>query len=216
LTLAEDWDPGEDPRVRQYEDARARLVERLIAAGSAERLEGLHSFDELRLLASLLWLPRNSAPLRRLGLRINSPVSGMAARAVVRGPGFEVEMDNYRFAPANAEARRGAAHQAEEQARDRKPRPQPTPRTPEIMPDVAAAAYSTAPLSDDPELVTRPLPAIAASARLPEQEVPADAPVGMPSAWALTERDPAASETAPRRPWPFNGLLGRREVVTQE
>ncbi len=90
--------------MRQYEDARARLIERLIAAGSAERLEGLHSFDELRLLASLLWLPRNSAPLRRLGLRINSPVSGMATRAVVRGPGFEVEMDNYRFAPANAEA----------------------------------------------------------------------------------------------------------------
>ncbi len=40
--------------------------------------------------------------------------------------------------------------------------------------------YSTAPLSDDPELVTRPLPAIAASARLPEQEPLADAPVGMP------------------------------------
>jgi hypothetical protein len=216
LTLAEDWDPGEDPRVRQYEEARARLVERLIAAGSAERLEGLHSFDELRLLASLLWLPRNSAPLRRLGLRIASPVASMAARAVVRGPGFEVEMDNYRFTPAGAEARRGAAHQAEEQERAPQRKPQPTPRTPEIMPDVAAAAYSTAPLSDDPELVTRPLPAIAASARLPEQELPADAPVGMPSAWALTERDRAASETAPRRPWPFKGLLGRREVATQE
>jgi hypothetical protein len=38
----------------------------------------------------------------------------------------------------------------------------------------------------------------------------------MPSAWALTERDRAASETAPRRPWPFKGLLGRREVATQE
>jgi hypothetical protein len=196
------------------------LVERLIAAGSAERLEGLHSFDELRLLASLLWLPRNSAPLRRLGLRINSPVSGMAARAVVRGPGFEVEMDNYRFAPANAEARRGAAHQVDEKERAPRqrpqPGPQPTPRTPEIMPDVAAAAYSTAPLSDDPDLSTRPLPAIAANARQPEQEPSADAPVGMPSAWALTERDRAASETAPRRPWPLRGLLGRREVATQE
>jgi hypothetical protein len=205
--------------VRQYEDARARLVERLIAAGSAERLEGLHSFDELRLLASLLWLPRNSAPLRRLGLRIQSPVSGMTARAVVRGPGFEVEMDNYRFTPASAEARRGAARQAEDRARAPQPRPQPTPRTPEIIPDVAAAAYATTPLSDDPELVTRPLPAIAASARLAEREPPAqpaDTPVGMPSAWALPERDRAASQTAPRRPWPFKGLLGRREVATQE
>jgi len=95
------------------------------------------------------------------------------------------------------------------------PGPQPTPRTPEIMPDLAAA-YSTAPLSDDPELVTRPLPAIAASARLPEQEPPPDAPVGMPSAWALTERDRAATQTAPRRPWPLRGLLGRREVATKE
>jgi hypothetical protein len=225
LTLAEDWDPGEDPRVRQYEEARARLVERLIAAGSAERLESLHSFDELRLLASFLWLPRNSAPLRRLGLRIQSPGAGMAARAIVGGPGFEVEMDNYRFTPASAEARRGATRQAGERAPQPRPQsgPQPTPRTPEIMPeimpDVAAAAYSTAPLSDDPELVTRPLPAIAARARLPEQEPsaqPADAPVGMPSAWALPERDRAASETAPRRPWPFKGLLGRREVAAQE
>jgi hypothetical protein len=148
----------------------------------------------------------------------------MAARAVVRGPGFEVEMDNYRFTPASAEARRGAAHQAEEQERAPQPGPQPTPRTPpmrpldvmpEDIPDVAAA-YSTAPLFDDPELVTRPLPAIAASARHTEQEPPVDAPVGMPSAWALTERDRAASETAPRRPWPFKGLLGRREVATQE
>jgi hypothetical protein len=206
--------------VRQHEEARARLVERLIAAGSAERLEGLRSFDELRLLASLLWLPRNSAPLRRLGLRVNSPVSGMAARAVVRGPGFEVEMDNYRFTPASAEARRGATRQAEEWERAPQPRPrpgpQPTPRTPEIMPDVAAATHATAPLSDDPDLVTRPLPAIAARARLPEQEPQADAPVGMPSAWAIPERDRAASDTAPRRPWPFKGLLGRREVATQE
>ena len=86
---------------------------------------------------------------------------------------------------------------------------------PEDMPNVAAA-YSTAPLSDDPDLVTRPLLAIAASGRLTEDESAVDVPVGMPSAWALTERDRAASETAPRRPWPFKGLLGRREVATQE
>jgi hypothetical protein len=136
----------------------------------------------------------------------------------VRGPGFEVEMDNYRFTRASAEARHGVARQAEEQARDRRPqpKPQPAPRTPEIIPDVAAAAYSTTPLADDSDLATRPLPAIAASARLPEQEPSADAPVGMPSAWAIPERDRAASQTAPRRPWPFKGLLGRREVATQE
>jgi hypothetical protein len=217
LTLAEDWDPGEDPRVRQYEEARARLVERLIAAGSAERLDALHSMDELRLLASFLWLPRNSAPLRRLGLRIQSPGAGMTARAVVQGPGFEVEMDNYRFTSASADARRSVARQPEAQPRERPP--QPAPRTPEIMPDVAAA-YSTTPFSDDEDLITRPLPAIAASAPPHDERrpaTPADTPVGMPSARVLTqeERGPA-STTAPRRVWPFQGLLGRREVSTQD
>jgi hypothetical protein len=97
LELPQDWDPGEDPHVRELEDARARLVERLISAGSASSLGYLESFDELRLLASFLWLPRDSAPLRRLGLRIQSPASGMVARTTLYGPGFLVELDNYRF-----------------------------------------------------------------------------------------------------------------------
>jgi hypothetical protein len=102
LVTADDWDPGDDPRVRQQEEARARLVDRLIAAGSAAALDTLESFDELRLLAALLWLPRDSAPLRRLGLRIQPPGAGMPGRAVLRGPDFEVELDNYRFAATGA------------------------------------------------------------------------------------------------------------------
>src|SRR5579885_1043040 len=34
LLLADDWDAGDDPRIRELEQARARLVEKLIAAGS--------------------------------------------------------------------------------------------------------------------------------------------------------------------------------------
>jgi hypothetical protein len=100
--LSEDWDPGEDPRVRELEEARARLIERLVTAGSAAALRTLESMDELRLLASFLWLPRDSAPLRRLGLRIQPPGAGMAQRALLYGPGFEVELDNYRFTATTA------------------------------------------------------------------------------------------------------------------
>src|SRR5579884_622507 len=44
LVTAEDWNPGDDPRIREMEEARARLVERLIAAGSAAALGTLESF----------------------------------------------------------------------------------------------------------------------------------------------------------------------------
>jgi hypothetical protein len=147
LEMADDWNPGDDPRIRQLEEARARLVERLIAAGSAATLEYLHSFEELRLLASFLWLPRNSAPLRRLGLRIQPAGAGMAARAVLRGPDFGVEMDNYRFSSTTVAAHAGAARQASQErvgatlvapdvARDRTisvpaPAPATQPRTPQ-------------------------------------------------------------------------------------
>ncbi len=97
LELPDDWDPGEDPRVRELEEARARLVERLILAGSASGLGYLDSLQDLRLLASFLWLPRDSAPLRRLGLRIQAPGAGALARTTLHGPGFVVELDNYRF-----------------------------------------------------------------------------------------------------------------------
>jgi len=97
LETTEQWNPGEDPRVKAEEEARSRLVERLIAAGSAAGLKTLESIDELRILAQFLWLPRDSAPLRRLGLRIQPPGAGMPRRTVLEGPDFEVELDNYRF-----------------------------------------------------------------------------------------------------------------------
>src|SRR5690348_15410793 len=102
LVTPDNWQPDDDPRIRELEEARARLIERLIAAGSAGALSHIESLDELRLLASFLWLPRDSAPLRRLGLRIQAPGAGMARRVVVAGPGFEVEMDNYRFSATTA------------------------------------------------------------------------------------------------------------------
>lgn len=102
LVTPDNWQPDDDPRIRQLEEARARLIERLIAAGSAGALSYIESLDELRLLASFLWLPRDSSPLRRLGLRIQAPGAGMARRVVVAGPGFEVEMDNYRFSATTA------------------------------------------------------------------------------------------------------------------
>ena len=108
LLLADDWQPGDDPRIRELEEARARLIERLIAAGSAGGREQLESLDELRLLASFLWLPRDSSPLRRLGLRIQAPGAGGAARAVLHGPGFEVELDNYRFSATTAARQKDA------------------------------------------------------------------------------------------------------------
>ena len=37
LVTPDDWQPGDDPRIRELEEARARLIERLIAAGSAAR-----------------------------------------------------------------------------------------------------------------------------------------------------------------------------------
>jgi hypothetical protein len=108
LVTPDNWQPDDDPRIRELEEARARLIERLIAAGSAGGLSYIESLDELRLLASFLWLPRDSSPLRRLGLRIQAPGAGMARRVVVAGPGFEVEMDNYRFSATTA-ARQQAA-----------------------------------------------------------------------------------------------------------
>jgi hypothetical protein len=119
LVTPDDWQPGDDPRIRELEDARAHLIERLIASGSAAGLGHLESLDELRLLASFLWLPRDSSPLRRLGLRIQAPGAGMARRALLTGPGFEVELDNYRFS-ATSVARQQAAQvsQASQIARE--------------------------------------------------------------------------------------------------
>jgi hypothetical protein len=147
LVTAEDWNPGEDPRVREQEEARQRLVERLIAAGSAGGLRYLESMDDLRLLASLLWLPRDSAPLRRLGLRIQPPGAGMASQARLYGPGFVVELDNYRFLATTA------ARQADADAKR-------TAR--EAMDRLSALADADAPAPS-----ARPQPAMAAAPSTP-------------------------------------------------
>ena len=143
LETAEDWNPGEDPRIRDLEDARARLVERLIAAGSAQALNTLESIDELRLLASFLWLPRDSAPLRRLGLRIQSPGAGMPGRARLAGPDFEVEMDNYRFTATTASQQAAAdARRATPPAQQPAPLVHAAQEPPMRRPAVASAAAS--------------------------------------------------------------------------
>lgn len=97
LQTDDNWDPGEDLTLKHKEEAREALVQRLLAAGSAANIQQLYSFDELRMLAQLLWLPRDSAPLRRLGIKIAPPVVRGPQRAVIHGPGFEIDLENYRF-----------------------------------------------------------------------------------------------------------------------
>ena len=157
LETPDDWDPGDDPRVREQEEARARLVERLIAAGSAAALGELESFAELRLLASLLWLPRDSAPLRRLGLRIQAPGAGMANRAVLYGPGFQLELDNYRFSATTAAQQRAArsVQWAREPVAARAPQPhEPQGARPTHPLEDLPGAHPTHPLEEVP--VARP------------------------------------------------------------
>ncbi len=224
LILPDDWDPGDDPRIREMEEARARLVEKLIAAGSPDALDAIDSIDELRLLASFLWLPRESAPLRRLGLRIQPPGANMPRRTTVQGPGFEVEMDNYRFTAtsanrqAAAEARRAAEAAA---AMDRlsaiaaggdETAPQPI-----ATPEPAVAA--THPLADfdgenpDQASVTRPLEAVTPSA-----EVRPTRPLQTPTTLGSAEPE-RASQTGGnggRRFWPLPGLLRRGGETRRE
>ncbi|MBF6589833.1 MAG: hypothetical protein IVW57_04785 [Ktedonobacterales bacterium] len=225
LETADDWNPGEDPRMRELEEARARLVERLIAAGSAARLAALESVSELRLLASFLWLPRDSAPLRRLGLRIQSPGAGMPRRAVIRGPGFEVELENYRFSATSAahqatvaarrSATESAAHLSAIAAGERAPRP-PSPRV------ASALVPGPQPVAPSDPLVTKPLPVVPPGARpthpLPAAEVrptkPLTEPTGPlgPGNVEVRPARPRAPEPAPvtggRRFWPFAGRRG--------
>jgi hypothetical protein len=205
LVTADDWDPGDDPRLRELEEARTWLVDRVIAAGSAAGMGTLESFDQLRLLASLLWLPRDSAPLRRLGLRIHPPGAGMTGRAVVRGPDFQIEMDNYRFSattPTRLEAvaaRLGALAETDEGlagvvAAD--------PAVVEV-----AGAHLTHPLADtglaarDGSRTTHPLegwrPLVLADA---VEELDADVAVA----------ESGAKGAPGRRTWRLPGGLGRR------
>ncbi|MFI5274235.1 MAG: hypothetical protein ACHQ4H_14465 [Ktedonobacterales bacterium] len=187
LLTGEDWDPGEDPRMREAEEARTRLVARLIAAGSAAALDTLESIDELRLLASLLWLPRDSAPLRRLGLKITPPANGSAPRAALRGPDFDVELDNYRFLALGAARRAGT----EEGAPALQTARQLTPSAPSRMP--AAAAGGRAPLVAAVSSETAPLPAVSVA-------TPAHAP--LPAAAASPARAPTAGRARTTPPVP--------------
>jgi hypothetical protein len=231
LLMSEDWDPGEDPRVREHEEARARLVERLVTAGSADALKTLESMDELRLLASFLWLPRDSAPLRRLGLRIQSPGVGTAQRAVLYGPGFEVDLDNYRFTATTASRQAAAdaarsARQAGEQlsaiaAGESSPRRRPAVPVPAVaaapsgLPAPApglGTSISTRPFEDpDAAFVTRPLPAVVPGAYptypldgpAPHPARPLGSPAPSPTAPASLPPSPQRAPTSGRRLWPF-------------
>jgi hypothetical protein len=239
LEMADDWNPGEDPRVRELEEARARLVERLVAAGSAAALGTLGSFDELRLLASFLWLPRDSAPLRRLGLRIQPPGAGMARRATLRGPDFEAELDNYRFTAttanrqAAADAKRTARQAAERLDAIASGEAEEAPRRPavaaidpafgQVAPPTVPLSGKTHPLPETDPSVTRPLPVIQIPDVRPTRPLEPAPP--LPAATALDPRRPTPQPTPPRqkepepeaspsasgrRLWPFSGLLGRR------
>ncbi|HET9980119.1 MAG TPA: hypothetical protein VFQ32_06735, partial [Ktedonobacterales bacterium] len=216
----------------------ARLIERLIAAGSAQALGYLESLDELRLLASFLWLPRDSSPLRRLGLRIQAPGGGMARRALLTGPGFEVEMDNYRFSATSA-TRQQAAN-ASRSAREAAERlsaiasgsqdvpmrrvaaggggsgfteTRPAPTTPEVL----GEAPATVPLEDlagppeDATQTTRPLPAISLGSAGVH-------PMTAPETIPLDDQQPPPGQSPQAqqpeqngRRWPF-GILGRRNA----
>ncbi|MGH2503889.1 MAG: hypothetical protein ACRDID_15370, partial [Ktedonobacterales bacterium] len=217
LIVTDDWDPGDDPRMRLYEEARERLVERLITAGSAQALESLGSIEELRILASFLWLPRESAPLRRLGLRIQAVGAGMSRRALLHGPDFEVEMDNYRFSAttntrqAAAERRRAETAQAAAAmarlsaiaAGDEEPA---LTQIVGVMAPAEAVAAATHPLEDeapDAAYITRELEAIAPAEARPARQPthPPEEPLAQP------ERGPNTG--GGRRLWPLPGLLRR-------
>ena len=209
-------------------------MEKLIAAGSAGAVARLDSMDELRLLASFLWLPRDSSPLRRLGLRIQSPGAGMAARTVLHGPGFEVELDNYRFsattaarqrdadvqrAAADAAARLSAIASGEIDALPKRPLVAAAPSG--TTPKVLEQSPSTVPLEDDGDQegsqVTRPLPTFSLGTSYATHPLPENHP--MHPAAQQPERPPAQPPRPPNAPdqekprgrsWPFSGILGRR------
>jgi hypothetical protein len=225
LMIGDDWDPGADMRVVEQERARAHLVEKLIAAGSPVALKSIDSIEELRLLASFLWLPRESAPLRRLGLRIQQPGANMPRRATVQGPGFIVEMDNYRFTAttatrqAAAEARRAAEATAamarlSEIAAGGDETPPPIPVV--ASPTPAAATKPLEDFASDPEFgaqasVTRPLEVVRPSGSGPQAQTQAPT-----TTLGTSERAPEPKPEQPRRFWPLPGLLRRNPDARRE
>jgi hypothetical protein len=239
LVTPDNWQPDDDPRIRELEEGRARLIERLIAAGSAKGLGQIESLDELRLLASFLWLPRDSAPLRRLGLRIQAPGAGMARRVVLTGPGFEVEMDNYRFSATTAArqqaadairtAREAAAHLSaiangsqdmprrrvavggmRGTASERVAPTSPAPTTPEVL----GEAPATVPLEDLSGLEDDPTQT---TRPLPTISLGSAGthPLSAPETAPLDNQQPPSGQAGQAeqngRRWPF-GIVGRRNA----
>lgn len=133
------WDPGDDPSIREGESARAALVARLIEAGSVANLKELRSFRELRILVQLLWLPRDSAPLRRLGLKIASPAAHGTPRGILHGPTFELDLENYRFIATTDKVKLDPSLEQQHERLHALP-PEAAPRpTRARVPDVAAS-----------------------------------------------------------------------------
>lgn len=240
LETGEGWAPGEDPQTRELESARERLIDRMITAGSAGALGRLESYSELRLLASFLWLPRDSAPLKRLGLRIQPPGAGMPRRVVLQGPDFEVELDNYRFSATTAQrqhaadAKRAARESAERLSAIVHPPEEEVPfpavaalpvSKPVVRPPVVApAALATHPLhqpdvldDEDGPHVTRPLPVIpiAAATRPLQGDVQHAASHREDEVAGVSEpgREGDVARGISRRFWPF---VGRRGQDAQE
>jgi hypothetical protein len=182
LVTDDAWDPGDDPSIREGESARAALVQRLIAAGSVVNLKELRSFRELRMLVQLLWLPRDSAPLRRLGLKIAAPAARGAPRGTLHGPGFELDLENYRFLATNSKI---ALDPALEQHNERlRTLPGEAPTRPTRAP-VAASA------------IVPPIGATSGTAQ----------PIAPPAPDVAPE--PAKPQAQPRRSWAFPGTLRR-------
>jgi hypothetical protein len=209
LELPDNWDPGEDPRVRELEEARARLVERLIGAGSATELGYLESFDELRLLASFLWLPRDSAPLRRLGLRIQPPAAGMSTRATLTGPGFLVELDNYRF-QATTRSRQAVVDAVRVDRRSSVVAG--APDTPPILtPGLPATTLGPAPavpVESGLSFTSRSLRPIQLDAARPTVPLEGGGPGAVPLPQSATSTVEPDKQSGNRRFWPFQ--LSRR------
>jgi hypothetical protein len=179
------WDPGDDPSIREGESARAGLVQRLIAAGSVANLHELRSFRELRILVQLLWLPRDSAPLRRLGLKITAPSAKGAPRGVLQGPGFELDLENYRFMATHSKI---ALDPSLEQHNERlRPLPGEAPTRPTRAPVAAASA------------IVPPTGATTGPAQ----------PIAPPTPPPDVVPDAAKSGAQPRRSWAFPGTLRR-------
>ncbi|HLY31586.1 MAG TPA: hypothetical protein VKQ36_11190, partial [Ktedonobacterales bacterium] len=146
----------------------------------------------------------------RLGLRIQQPGAGMSRRVTLAGPGFVVEMDNYRFSAVNAARQAAIDAQRDEAAA--------------AMARLSAFANAS---EDDIPLPPRPLPGVAASipgahimpalpaspyAQLASASLtgvvasPPGLPVPSPEESGVTRPLPIMEQAAPTTPLPPTGL----------